>query len=234
MDFDNESGMTDSSVNVDTATKDATSIPFVVEEKTVYSFFKRLFDIVSSAIGLIVLFVPFLVLSLIIIIDSPGASPIFSQERVGKNGKVFKFYKFRSMIPGAEEKLDEVLDRNEMDGPVFKIKDDPRITRVGKIIRKTSIDEFPQLWNVLKGDMSLVGPRPPLVREVEEYTEEQERRISIKPGITCYWQIQPKRNTLSFEEWFALDMKYIEERSFLTDIKILFKTIGAVIGLEGV
>lgn len=234
MDFDNESGMTDSSVNVDTATKDATSIPFVVEEKTVYSFFKRLFDIVSSAIGLIVLFVPFLVLSLIIIIDSPGASPIFSQERVGKNGKVFKFYKFRSMIPGAEEKLDEVLDRNEMDGPVFKIKDDPRITRVGKIIRKTSIDEFPQLWNVLKGDMSLVGPRPPLVREVKEYTEEQERRISIKPGITCYWQIQPKRNTLSFEEWLALDMKYIEERSFLTDIKILFKTVGAVIGLEGV
>lgn len=223
-----------SSVDEKNAQNDVLSKSFEIEKKPVYSFFKRLFDIVCSLGGLIVLFVPFLILALIIIIDSPGASPIFTQERVGKNGKIFKFYKFRSMIPGAEQKLDEVLEQNEMDGPVFKMKDDPRITRVGKFIRKTSIDEFPQLWNVLLGDMSLVGPRPPLVREVEEYTEEQRRRISIKPGITCYWQIQPKRNSLTFEEWLALDMKYIEERSFFTDIKILFKTVGAVIGLEGV
>ena len=137
------------------------------------------------------------------------------------------------MIPHADKKLDEVLYKNEMDGPAFKIKDDPRITRVGRFIRRSSIDEFPQLWNVLKGDMSLVGPRPPLLREVEQYTKEQKRRISIKPGITCYWQVQPKRNSLSFEEWLELDMRYIDERSLLTDIKILFKTVGAVFGMEG-
>ncbi|MBE6533843.1 MAG: sugar transferase [Ruminococcaceae bacterium] len=204
-----------------------------VKKKPVYAFFKRLIDIVFSILGILILLVPFLIISLIIIIDSPGASPIFVQKRIGKGGKEFKFYKFRTMIPRAEEKLPEILAQNEMDGPVFKIKDDPRITRFGRIIRKTSIDEFPQLWNVLKGDMSFVGPRPPLSREVEQYTEEQRIRIAIKPGITCYWQVQPKRNSLSFEEWLALDIKYIEERSFLTDIKIFFKTFGAVFGLEG-
>ena len=137
------------------------------------------------------------------------------------------------MIPNAEKKLDGLLNKNEMEGPVFKMKDDPRITRVGRFIRKSSIDELPQLYNVLKGNMSLVGPRPPLMREVSQYTDEQMLRVSIKPGITCYWQIQPKRNSLSFDEWLALDMKYIEERSFFTDVKILFKTVGAVFGMEG-
>ena len=204
-----------------------------VKKRTAYRFFKRLFDIILSALGLIILAIPFLILSIIIFIDSPGASPIYTQVRVGKNGRTFKFYKFRSMIPNAEKKLDELLNKNEMEGPVFKMKDDPRITRVGRFIRKSSIDELPQLYNVLKGNMSLVGPRPPLMREVSQYTDEQMLRVSIKPGITCYWQIQPKRNSLSFDEWLALDMKYIEERSLLTDVKILFKTVGAVFGMEG-
>ena len=204
-----------------------------VKKRTAYRFFKRLFDIILSALGLIILAIPFLILSIIIFIDSPGASPIYTQVRVGKNGRTFKFYKFRSMIPDAEKKLDELLNKNEMEGPVFKMKDDPRITRVGRFIRKSSIDELPQLYNVLKGNMSLVGPRPPLMREVSQYTDEQMLRVSIKPGITCYWQIQPKRNSLSFDEWLALDMKYIEERSLLTDVKILFKTVGAVFGMEG-
>ena len=204
-----------------------------VKKRTAYRFFKRLFDIILSALGLIILAIPFLILSIIIFIDSPGASPIYTQVRVGKNGRTFKFYKFRSMIPNAEKKLDELLNKNEMEGPVFKMKDDPRITRVGRFIRRSSIDELPQLYNVLKGNMSLVGPRPPLMREVSQYTDEQMRRVSIKPGITCYWQIQPKRNSLSFDEWLALDMKYIEERSFFTDVKILFKTVRAVFGMEG-
>jgi len=129
--------------------------------------------------------------------------------------------------------LDSLLEKNEMDGPVFKIKDDPRITRFGRFIRKTSIDELPQLWNVLKGDMSLVGPRPPLPREVENYNEHQLQRLSVIPGITCYWQVQPQRNSLSFDEWVKLDLQYINNRSFKTDIVILFKTVGAIFGAEG-
>lgn len=212
---------------------DSVSKKTKVKKRTAYRFFKRLFDIILSALGLIILAIPFLILSIIIFIDSPGASPIYTQVRVGKNGRTFKFYKFRSMIPNAEKKLDGLLNKNEMEGPVFKMKDDPRITRVGRFIRRSSIDELPQLYNVLKGNMSLVGPRPPLMREVSQYTDEQMLRVSIKPGITCYWQIQPKRNSLSFDEWLALDMKYIEERSFFTDVKILFKTVRAVFGMEG-
>lgn len=205
-----------------------------VAPKRVYSFFKRLFDIIISFVALCVLLVPILILSLIIYIDSPGASPVYKQKRVGKNGKEFKFYKFRSMVPNAEEMLDSLIDKNEMDGPAFKIKDDPRITRIGKFIRSSSIDEIPQLWNVLKGDMSLVGPRPPLPREVAVYTEYQMQRLLVTPGITGYWQIQPKRNDLSFEQWLELDLKYIKERSFKTDFIILIKTVGAVFGMEGV
>jgi len=204
-----------------------------IKKKPVYSFFKRFFDVVIAVLGLIVLFVPLLIVGLIIVIDSPGASPIFVQKRVGKDGREFKLYKFRSMVPNADKLLETLLDKNEMEGPAFKIKDDPRITRVGRFIRKCSIDELPQLWNVIKGDMSLVGPRPPLPREVEQYTEGQHMRLAVIPGITCYWQVQPQRNSLSFEEWLELDLKYIKKRSFWTDIVILFKTIGAVCGLEG-
>jgi len=223
------------SVEPNRARKETTNEKLIsIEPKPVYSFFKRFFDILVSFITLSILIVPMLILALVIVIDSPGASPIYSQERVGKNGKRFKFYKFRSMVPHADEMLDSLLDQNEMDGPAFKIKDDPRITRVGKFIRCASIDELPQFWNVLKGDMSLVGPRPPLPREVEEYTEYQMQRLLVTPGITGYWQIQPKRNDLSFDKWLELDLKYIEERSLKTDIVVLFKTVKAVCGMEGV
>lgn len=211
------------------------ALPMVhIAKKPVYCFFKRIFDIVLSALGLLVLLLPLLIIAVVILIDSPGASPIYVQERIGKNGKKFKFYKFRSMVPNAEKMLDSLLEQNEMQGPAFKMKDDPRITRLGRFLRKTSIDELPQLLNVLKGDMSLVGPRPPLPREVAMYTEYQYQRLSVTPGLTCYWQIQPKRNSLSFDEWLLLDLKYISERGFRTDVKILFKTVKAVLGLEGI
>ena len=204
-----------------------------IKEKPIYNFFKRCFDIIFSLLGLVILFIPLLIICLIILIDSPGASPIYVQERVGLGGRKFKFYKFRTMIPNAENMLETLLDKNEMQGPAFKIKDDPRITKFGRLIRKSSIDELPQLWNVLKGDMSLVGPRPPLPREVAMYNEEQFQRLAVIPGITCFWQVQPKRNDMSFEEWLKLDLKYISERSFKTDLIILIKTVGAVCFLEG-
>lgn len=205
-----------------------------IEEKKAYEIIKRCFDIVVSFFGLVVLFVPMLIVALIIYIDSPGAAPIHVQQRVGKNGKIFKFYKFRSMVPDAEKMLDSLMDKNEIVGPAFKIKNDPRITRFGRFIRRSSIDELPQLWNVLKGDMSLVGPRPPIEREVEQYNEYQKQRLFVTPGITCLWQIMPKRNNLNFDEWLELDLKYIKERNIWLDIKIIFKTFGAVCGLEGV
>lgn len=204
-----------------------------IKHKPIYDFFKRLFDIVCSLLALVILFIPLVIVAIIILVDSPGASPIYSQTRVGKGGREFKFYKFRSMVPNAESMLDDLLPQNEMDGPAFKIKEDPRITRFGKIIRKSSIDELPQLLNVIKGDMSLVGPRPPLPREVEMYNDYQLQRLDVIPGMTCYWQVQPSRNDLSFEEWLEWDLKYIENRGLKTDICILLKTFGAVCGLEG-
>lgn len=210
-----------------------TKTEYVVQKKTAYLFFKRLQDIVLSIAGLVILFPLLLLVAVLIVIDSPGASPIYVQERVGLNGKKFRFYKFRTMVPNADQLLEQLLSKNEMTGPVFKIKDDPRITRMGKFIRKTSIDELPQLLNVLRGDMSLVGPRPPLPRETAQYDEDAWQRLSVTPGLTCYWQIQPKRNTLTFDRWLELDKKYIAERSFLTDWKILFKTVGAVLNMEG-
>ena len=199
-----------------------------------YWFLRRLQDVVLSGLALLVLWPLMLVVAIIIVIDSPGADPIFSQTRVGRDGKEFKFYKFRSMCPDAEAKLDGLLAQNEMEGPAFKIKDDPRITRVGKFIRRTSIDELPQLWNILKGDMSIVGPRPPLPREVEQYDEYAMQRLLVTPGLTCYWQIQPHRNELTFDEWVDLDVKYINERSFKTDWIIILKTFSAVLGMNGV
>ena len=185
---------------------------------------RRTQDVILSLAALVVLSPLMLVTAIAIVADDPSDGPIFSQERIGRDGKPFKLYKFRSMCPNAEARLDDLLQHNEMDGPVFKIKNDPRITRVGKFIRKTSIDELPQLLNILKGDMSIVGPRPPLPREVEQYTEYDRQRLYVTPGLSCYWQIAPHRNDLSFEEWVALDLKYIQERSFLVDWKIIFKT----------
>lgn len=199
-----------------------------------YWLIRRVQDIVLSALALLVLWPWMLLTALIIVLDSPGASPIFAQTRIGRDGKKFTFYKFRSMKPNAEAELDVLIDQNEMDGPVFKIKDDPRITRVGRFIRRASIDELPQLWNVLRGDMSIVGPRPCLPREAEQYDDYARQRLYVTPGLTCYWQIQPNRNELSFDEWVELDLQYIRERSFLVDWKIIFKTFGAVFGMNGV
>lgn len=202
-----------------------------------YWVVRRTQDILLSVLAIVVLWPVMLIVALAVWIDSPGASPIFAQDRVGRDGKVFRFYKFRSMIPNAEDKLKDLLDQNEMEGPAFKIKDDPRITRVGRFIRKTSLDELPQLWNILQGDMSIVGPRPPLPREVAEYGEYENQRLLVTPGLTCYWQIQPHRNQLSFDEWVALDVKYIEDSCekgrFLVDWKIIFGTFGAVLGMNG-
>ena len=189
-----------------------------------YWVLRRAQDIVFSLLALILLAPLALLISLAIVLDSPGDGAIFRQRRVGRDGKLFWLYKFRTMCPDAEEQLNELLSQNQMDGPVFKIKEDPRITRVGKFIRKTSIDELPQLWNILKGDMSIVGPRPALPREVEQYTQYDWQRLYVTPGLSCYWQIAPHRNELSFEEWMDLDVKYVKERSFWVDWKIIFKT----------
>lgn len=198
-----------------------------------YWILRRGQDILFSALALLVLLPVMAIVALVIYCDDPHGSPLFAQVRCGRDGKLFKMYKFRSMYVDAEERLKDLLKDNEMDGPAFKMKDDPRITRVGGFIRKTSLDELPQLLNILKGDMSIVGPRPALPREVEQYDELQKQRMYVTPGLTCYWQIQPKRNEISFDDWMALDLKYIQERSFWVDWKIIFKTIGAVLNKEG-
>lgn len=205
----------------------------VQSQNQFYQTVKRFQDVVLSSIALVLLFPFMLIIALVIWIECPNASPIFVQDRVGKDGKVFRFYKFRSMVPNAEAKLQEVLNQNEMDGPVFKIKNDPRITHFGRFIRKTSIDELPQLFNVLRGDMSIVGPRPALPREVAQYTDYERQRLLVTPGLTCYWQVQPNRNALSFDAWLALDLKYIQERSFLVDWKIIWKTVSVVFKMYG-
>ena len=205
----------------------------ILHSGKLYRIGRRIQDILLSVLALAVLWPLMLLTAIAIVIDSPGAGPIFVQTRVGRDGKLFRFYKFRSMQPDAEQKLDELLQYNEMDGPAFKMRDDPRITRVGRIIRKYSIDELPQLWNVLRGEMSLVGPRPGLPREVELYDDHARQRLLITPGLTCYWQIRPYRNRLSFDEWVDLDIQYIKDRSFLTDWKIILATIGVVLGLNG-
>lgn len=206
----------------------------VLREDREYWKKRRIQDIFLAVLGLIVLWPLMLLVALLIVLESPGASPIFTQIRIGRDGVPFTFYKFRSMRPNAEAELNNLLERNEMDGPVFKIKDDPRITKVGRFIRRTSIDELPQLWNVLKGEMSIVGPRPALPREVELYDEYAKQRLYITPGLTCFWQVQPNRNSLSFDEWLELDIKYIRERSFWVDWIIIFKTFVAVLGMNGI
>ena len=194
-----------------------------------YWVLRRAQDIVFSLLALILLAPLALLISLAIVLDSPGDGAIFRQRRVGRDGKLFWLYKFRTMCPDAEEQLNELLSQNQMDGPVFKIKGDPRITRVGRFLRKTSLDELPQLLNVLQGDMSIVGPRPALPREVELYSDYQRQRLYVTPGLSCCWQIAPHRNEMSFDEWVALDLKYIQERSFWVDWKIIFLTVRAML-----
>ena len=200
------------------------------EGKVLYNIFKRLIDILGALIGLILLSPILVILGILIKLESKGPI-IFSQKRVGVNGKEFNMYKLRSMVCNAEELKEKFEDKNEMSGPMFKIKDDPRITKVGKFIRKTSIDEIPQLMNVLKGDMSLVGPRPSLPKEVKEFEPWMLKRLEVKPGLTCYWQVMG-RNNIDFENWMKLDIKYINERSFYLDIKLIFKTFFVLFGDE--
>lgn len=204
-----------------------------LRNKKNYWILRRGQDIFFSAAALAVLWPLMAVIAIVIYIDDPKGSPIFTQTRCGRDGKPFKFYKFRSMCVDAEKKLDELLEKNEKDGPAFKIKEDPRITRIGKFIRKTSIDELPQLINILKGDMSIVGPRPALPREVAQYNDYQKQRLYVQPGLTCYWQIQPDRDSISFNEWMDLDIQYIKDRSFWVDWKIIWKTFGAVLRGRG-
>ncbi len=196
----------------------------IYEGKRLYGFLKRFFDIFLSLFAIIVLSPLFLVVMFLISIWDKKGHPIFVQNRVGKNGKIFKLYKFRSMCMDAEALKEKLKKYNEMDGPAFKMKDDPRITGIGKFIRATNIDELPQLVNILKGDMSIVGPRPALPDEVAQYSKNDRKRLLVTPGLTCYWQASRNRNDISFEQWMELDRQYIADRSLRTDTKIIFKT----------
>lgn len=185
---------------------------------------KRLFDIFFATL-ILLFFLPLMcIIAIVIYIDDPSAGPFYKQIRVGRHGKEFYMYKFRTMRADADKMKDELIKQNEMDGPVFKMKDDPRITRVGKFLRKVSLDELMQFFNVFKGDMTLVGPRPPLPREVQYYSDYQKLRLIVTPGITCTWQIHKNRNDVPFEEWVEMDLDYIQNRTFTNDIKIMLKT----------
>jgi exopolysaccharide biosynthesis polyprenyl glycosylphosphotransferase len=195
-------------------------------------FLKRAMDMVVSGVLLICLAPVFLLIAVLIKLEDPG--PVFfSQIRVGKWGKTFRMHKFRSMVVNAEALLEKLKDRNESSaGVIFKMKDDPRITKVGKFIRKTSLDELPQFWNVFKGDMSLVGPRPPIPKEVAEYEYTDRRRLDAIPGITCIWQVSGRSN-IDFKGQVRLDVQYIENQSFWGDIKLLLMTVPAVLFSKG-
>ena len=201
------------------------------ERKPVYDFFKRAFDIAASSAALIVLSWLFAIIAAAIKLDDKGPA-MYTQTRVGQNGKFFKMYKFRSMNVGADRQKKQLLSENEMDGPVFKMENDPRVTKVGAFLRRTSLDELPQLINIFKGEMSVVGPRPPIGHEVMQYDERAMRRLTVKPGLTCYWQCGG-RSGVNFDDWMELDNKYIDDRSFWLDIKLIFKTIPAVLKNEG-
>ncbi|EJS60867.1 exopolysaccharide biosynthesis polyprenyl glycosylphosphotransferase [Bacillus cereus BAG1X1-3] len=200
-----------------------------VNQGWLYLFMKRLMDIVGALCGLILLLPIFFIVALLIKLEDPKGPIFFKQNRVGKNEKEFGMYKFRSMVTGAEEKLKELLQHNEVSGAMFKMKDDPRVTKIGKFIRKTSIDELPQLLNVLKGEMSLVGPRPPLPREVKEYTSYDKQRLLVTPGCTGLWQVT-ERNSVGFKEMVELDLTYIQHRSLWFDVKLIFKTVLVLFG----
>ena len=203
----------------------------LVKTSICYVVLKRLMDIIGALIGLILASPVMLIIAILIKIEDPKGPILFSQVRNGEYPKTFKMYKFRSMYTDAEERLHELMHLNEQSGPAFKIKDDPRITKVGKFIRKTSLDELPQLFNVLKGDMSLVGPRPAIPREVEQYTPYQMQRLLVKPGLTCIWQVSG-RNNIGFDEWVELDIEYIKNRNLWLDIKLILLTIPAMLGDE--
>jgi lipopolysaccharide/colanic/teichoic acid biosynthesis glycosyltransferase len=214
-----------------TATIDMPKINLEYKNKPVYDFVKRFFDILLSGFALVVLS-PLFLLTIFIIKIQDGGKVFFIQKRVGRNGKKFNMFKFRSMRPDAEEEIVTLLDKNEATGPMFKIKNDPRITKFGKVIRKTSIDELPQLFNIFRGSMSIVGPRPALPREANLYREDQKYRFLVKPGLTCIWQVSGRSN-ITFEQQVAMDKEYIRRRNLLLDVVLIFKTIPAVVRHDG-
>lgn len=195
-------------------------------------FVKYAFDRVIAFFLLMLLSPVFLVIAVAIKLTSKGPV-VFFQTRVGLYGRPFKFYKFRSMYDNAEERLKELQKYNEMEGPVFKMKDDPRITSIGKFLRRSSLDELPQLWNVFKGEMSLVGPRPPIPQEVEKYERWQRRKLSMKPGLTCIWQVSGRNQIVEFDDWMRMDLEYIDNWSLLLDFKLLVKTFFVVLSMSG-
>lgn len=201
------------------------------ERRVIAFFFKRVLDIVCSGLALLLISPVLAVISIAILVDSPGPI-LYASERVGKRGRLFKCYKFRTMVPDAEALKNEIATLNERDGILFKAKNDPRITRLGKVLRKYSLDELPQFLNVLRGEMSLVGPRPPIASEVERYELAHLRRLDVLPGLTGLWQVQARQNS-SFERYIALDTAYIENWSFWLDLTILIRTFGVVLGGTG-
>ena len=204
-----------------------------IEDRHAYRFVKRAFDVVFSLLVFVVFCWLFAIIALLIKLDDPKGPVFFRQERVGKDGRTFYMYKFRSMCVDAEEKLAELKVLNEKTGPVFKMKDDPRVTRVGRIMRKFSVDELPQFINVLTGDMSVVGPRPALPRETAEYGPREHQRLLVRPGLTCYWQTCKHRDTITFDEWVDMDLAYIKDCSVVLDLKLIAKTVVVVLTAQG-
>ena len=203
------------------------------DDRIAYRFVKRVFDFVFSAAVVVLLSWLFVVIAIVIKVDDPKGPVFFKQKRVGKNGSEFEMLKFRSMCVDAEEKLAELKELNEKTGPVFKIAEDPRITRVGKWLRKLSLDELPQFINVLRSDMSVVGPRPALPAEVAAYNDYQRQRLLVKPGMTCYWQTRRNRDSITFDEWVDLDLLYIKKCSVWSDFKLIIQTVGVVLTAQG-
>lgn len=208
---------------------------FITHSAVQHNYFcikiKDIMDIILSVFALFLL-LPFLIIIAVLIKLEDGGPVFFRQERIGLNGRRFNCYKFRSMVINAEDLITGLMDKNESDGPTFKIENDPRITKLGRIMRKTSMDELPQFYNVIKGEMSIVGPRPPLLKEVQQYEHSQLRRLSMKPGITCIWQVKG-RNIVSFQEWMRMDLEYIDTWSIWLDIKIMFGTVGVIFKANG-
>lgn len=210
------------------------SVPVTgIEDRVAYRFVKRVFDIVFSAAVLVAFCWLFAIIAILIKVDDPKGPVFFSQERVGKDGRTFRMLKFRSMCVDAEDRLAELRELNEKTGPVFKIAEDPRFTRVGKWLRKLSLDELPQFVNVLRSDMSIVGPRPALPAEVATYDDYQRQRLLVKPGMTCYWQTRRNRDSITFDEWVDLDLLYIKKRSVWSDFKLIIQTVGVVLTAQG-
>ncbi|MDM8274179.1 sugar transferase [Enorma phocaeensis] len=198
-----------------------------------YRFVKRVFDICFSLAVLIGLSWLFVIIAVAIKLDDSDGPVIFRQTRVGRDGREFTMYKFRSMCADAENRLAVLAASNEKDGPVFKMANDPRVTRVGRVLRKVSLDELPQFMNVLKGDISVVGPRPALPKEVARYTPRQRQRLSVKQGITCYWQTRRNRDSITFDEWVDLDLLYVKQCGFWADLKLIVQTVGCVLTAQG-